>query len=262
MLEITELCYVMPKGTTEPINCRLSNGIEAVVKYPNNQCGTATLINEWIGYSLSRKIGITTPEYGLCNLDTNIVHSNMDINILDESNSGTCFYSRFISKAIPLVARPHVINHETERIIMIDFILNNCDRHKGNLFYELNTSTLYTIDYSHLFTGEARADLSQNYLEQNMRTDSFLNTDLLDKNKPAYELLCYAAGYDDKTVLIEAERIRTLITHEFLMDVFSELPDEWTQAVKGDIIKNLIDFIEIRVSNLDRMAHIIINWGR
>ena len=262
MLEIAELCYVMEKGTTEPINCRLSDGTEAVIKYPNNQCGTATLINEWIGYSVSKQVGITTPAFGLCKLDSEIIYSNQDIDVLDERNTGTCFYSKYMSKAIPLVTRTCVVNHETEKIIIVDHLLNNCDRHKGNLFYDLNTSVLYTIDYSHLFSNDKRPNLNPEYIEKAMDPDSFLNTSILEKNQSAYDLLSYSAGFEVATVLLEADKMKSLLSHDFLVDVLNDLPEDWTQAVGMDGLNKIIDFIEIRVSNLDKIADIIISWGR
>ena len=43
-MRVEEIHGVAEEGTTEPIRCRLSDGHDAFVKYPNNRCGTPVLI--------------------------------------------------------------------------------------------------------------------------------------------------------------------------------------------------------------------------
>ena len=100
------------------------------------------------------------------------------------------------------------------------------------------------------------------YIEKAMDLDSFLNTSILEKNQSAYDLLSYSAGFEEATVLLEADRMKSLLSHDFLVDVLNDLPEDWTQAVGKDSLNKIIDFIEIRVSNLDKIADIIISWGR
>ena len=46
-----------------------------------------------------------------------------------------------------------VENKETEKIILFDHIVNNCDRHKGNLIIDISKmAKLYVIDNSHIIT--------------------------------------------------------------------------------------------------------------
>ena len=148
MLEVVEIGYAMDAGATAPINCRLSNGVNAVVKYPNNSCGTMTLINEWIGNSIARAIGVTVPNFGICNLPYSVIFNNSDIDFLDDKNCGACFYSEFVSKAVPKIIWSIAHNHEFERILLLDHILNNYDRHIGNMFFDNKFDT--NIKYKYL----------------------------------------------------------------------------------------------------------------
>ena len=117
MLEIVEILSLMEKGTTEPIRCRLSDGRTAVVKYPGNICGTSTLINELIGNNIAKDIGVSVPDFGVCILPKEIIGSNSDIDILDERNAGVCYFSTYLSKAVPKVLWGLAKNRETERSI-------------------------------------------------------------------------------------------------------------------------------------------------
>ena len=66
MLQVIEIIDLLDQGVTEPIKCKLSDNSMAIVKYPNNARGTAVIVNEFIGFSLARKIGITVPDFGIC----------------------------------------------------------------------------------------------------------------------------------------------------------------------------------------------------
>lgn len=259
MLEVTELFSVIDKGVTMPIHARLSDGTVAVVKYPNNPCGTSTLINEWIGNNIARKIGVTIPNYGLCYLDSDMIYTRIDIDILDESNTGICFYSEYMSKAVPLPSKRNVINYEAERIILLDHILNNFDRHEGNLFYDVNTSILYAIDYSHLFSNSGlRLDYDSDDIKRGMDPDRYLYTDILEKNSRTYDVICFSAGFDEKVVRKKSAEIKDIITHSYLTDLFNDLPEEWIKAVGQEKVYRLIEFIEFRVTNIERIADMIV----
>lgn len=259
MLDVAELSFVMDEGVTVPINCRLSNGTNVVVKYPNNPGGTSTLINEWIGNNIAQKIGITVPDFGLCRLDTDVIYSQDNIDDLDASNTGICFYSEYMSKAVPLVSKRQILNCEAEKIILLDHILNNFDRHTGNLFYDLNTSILYAIDYSHIFSDSGlRPDYTSEYVARGMNPEAFLYTDIIKKNRTVYEILCYSAGFDETVLQREGERVKSMISSSYLVELFDSLPDDWIKSVSKEKVYRLISFIDFRVSNIANIADMIV----
>ncbi len=258
MLDVSELCFIMEEGATEPINCILSDGTNAVVKYPNNTCGTTTLINEWIGNNIAQEIGVTVPSFGLCILESSIIYSKPEIDILEECNTGICFYSQYMSKAAPLKSKRHVKNYETEKVVLLDHILNNFDRHEGNLFYDVNTGIVYAIDYSHLFSkSRLRPDYDSEYVIKGMNPNEYLYTDILKANSKEYDILCYSAGFDEATLNNEVKRIKETITHQYLESLFDTLPDDWLKTVGREKTYQLIDFIDFRVSNLEKIEKMI-----
>lgn len=121
IIEVEEIHDIIEQGTTMPVRCRLKNGMDVVVKYMKNPYGQRVLINEWIGSNIADVIGLTIPEYGICNMsETVIVNTNYNEEI-DIKNAGYAFYSKTYSKTIPIITRAmlsDVKNHETEKIIL------------------------------------------------------------------------------------------------------------------------------------------------
>jgi hypothetical protein len=257
MLEVVEISFVMDKGATQPINCRLSDGSVAVVKYPNNICGTQTLINEWIGSSIAKVIGVTVPEFGICDLPIEMIYSNLDVDFLDEDNCGECFYSTYLSKAVPKVSWGIAKNHEVERLILLDHILNNCDRHPGNLFIDNNTGIVYAIDYSHLFTNTSRPNLTPDFFKAEMDIQRCLSKDVLKNNYPVYDDICFRAGFSKKILYEESTRIKSLIKEENVEEILSLIPLKWQQSVPYYNGNSLKSYIMFRVDHLDLICEMI-----
>lgn len=87
-----------------------------------------------------------------------------------------------------------VKNHETEKIILFDHLVNNYDRHNGNLLCDISSgATLYIIDNSHIITEEPRKVF---ILEEALSQSYVLSNTILKSNMEIYNLLCCSVGYE------------------------------------------------------------------
>ena len=149
IIEVEEVLDIIEVGATIPVRCRLANGMNVVVKYMKNPFGQRVLINELIGSCISDMIGLNIPEYGICNLSKDvIINTNLNEDI-DERNAGIAFYTKDYSSTVPPVRSmlTFVEEKQTEKIILFDHIVNNIDRHMGNLLLDLHQNAiLYIID--------------------------------------------------------------------------------------------------------------------
>ena len=135
IIEVEEIHGIIEQGTTMPMRCRLKNGMNVVVKYMRNPYGQRVLVNEWIGSNIADMIGLTIPEYGICNIEESVIEYTNFNEDIDIRNAGIAFYTKVYSKTIPINPRAmlsEVANHETEKIILFDHLVNNYDRHDGN----------------------------------------------------------------------------------------------------------------------------------
>lgn len=262
-LQITEILELIPEGVTEPIKCRLSDGSVVVAKYPNNNVGTAAVANEYIGFSLAKAIGITVPDFAICELSQNAIDSVNDFEEIDNRNRGPCFCSRLLDKAVPTIIRGRVRNKETEKIILFDHIVNNFDRHEGNLLTDMSSCLLYAIDYSHIFSKGPYPDYKSEYFRRGSDSQSYLYTDILESNEKVYDALCMWVGYDEKTMRKEAKRIAQMLTPDYVEEVLSDMPEEWVAQIGGaSTIRDIEAFINFRLKHIDRICELVISEYR
>ena len=74
-LKVLEVGELIDQGVTFPVRCRLSEEVNAIIKYPKNPAGSSVLINEWIGNSIADIIGLTIPRYGCCYLSEEVIEA-------------------------------------------------------------------------------------------------------------------------------------------------------------------------------------------
>lgn len=263
IIEVEEIHDIIEQGTTMPVRCRLRNGENVVVKYMKNPYGQRVLVNEWIGSNIADIIGLTIPEYGICNMSETVIKNTNYNEDIDERNAGMAFYSKIYSKTIPIITRAmlsDVKNHETEKIILFDHLVNNYDRHNGNLLCDISSgATLYIIDNSHIITEEPRKVF---ILEEALSQSYVLSNTILKSNMEIYNLLCCSVGYDEDRLLRCAEEIKNILTEELLLEIKNSIPVNWCESVGYEIIEQLFQVLLNRRSLLCEMAEMIIEERR
>lgn len=260
ILEVTQIIDVLPEGATEPISCILENGMTAVVKYMRNPFGQQVLINELVGACIADELGLIIPEYGICNISQEVIESANDTEEIDERNAGFGFFSASYSKTVPLNSNllPDIQNKQTELLILFDHIVNNFDRHNGNILVSMKSPAhLFFIDNSHIIT----QDRSLN-IEKEMERASIVSTMLLDKNKDIYDLLCYRVGYNEETLTSEATRIQSILSEAKLHDIKRQIPDCWIQSAEQAYVDNMFLVIQHRIAAISDICDMIIRERR
>lgn len=257
-LVIEEIYTIINEGTTSPVKCRMTNGVEAVAKYQNNRCGTATLVNELLGYSIAEMIGVSAPDYGLCSLSNDVISLADTEGEIDEYNAGTCFFTILFPKEVPTIVWSLVKECETEKIILLDHILNNFDRHIGNIFFDFLTKKIYVIDFSHIFSDGAKPDYASHYLYDGMNNEKFLYNDILTSNAQIYDTLCDRGGFCKEKMHEVTNEIQHNISKSDVKKLERTIPKEWKDSVGSDKIRILTDFINFRIENLDKICNMII----
>lgn len=100
---IQEIFDIVEQGVTMPVRAILSDGRKVIAKYPNNIIGNQILVNEFIGSSIAKAIDVNVPEYGVCIMSDDVIEqASLEYDGLSADNSGTCFYTEYISQSIPI----------------------------------------------------------------------------------------------------------------------------------------------------------------
>ena len=249
--------YKVDAGCTCPVLVKLDNESRAVLKYPRNPQGMVVLLNEYITGHLAKVIGLTTPHFGIAVVDDNTtLDTNLSSGLSLENFRGIGFYSEYIPKTAPVSARAlrHATNlNETAKIILLDHIVKNCDRHVGNLLITTNLTdpVIYAIDHSHAF-GDPDwniADLSLN---------DIASPYIWRENMSMYNMLI-SAGALVTPEQLDSERclIQAHITSDFLNNVFASIPSEWVNIIGSENVSHLRQYISNRVENLEAICNMI-----
>ena len=260
-LKVLEVKDIIDQGVTFPVRCRLSGDINAIIKYPKNPVGSSVLINEWVGNSIADVIGLTIPGYGCCYLSEEVIEATNYNEEIDNNNAGLCFFSILISNTVP--ANRHSLlkatNKETERLILFDHLINNEDRHIGNLLYEVSRDRkVYFIDCSHIMVPlNHRLDVPLD-LQWNLSDEAILNPHLLtNDNDNLYDLLCETMGYKEEILYLERDRIRKALDFSVLDDIRKTIPVEWENITSGRKTDDLFSIIKERLMRIDEITDMI-----
>ena len=250
IIEVEEIHDIIEQGTTMPVRCRLKNGMNVIVKYMRNPAGQQALVNEWIGSSIADVMDITIPEYGICNLSKEVIKN-------------TNFNTKIYPKTIPVFPSgmlSSVKNHETEKIILFDHLVNNNDRHDGNLLCDISSgATLIAIDNSHIITEEPQRAFN---IDKALDTQDILSTKIMDTNRDIYELLCTQVGYSEERLREYAIEITSVLTEEFFLGVKNKIPIEWYNSIGEERAEQLFMVIQKRAMMINDIAEMIIKERR
>lgn len=248
--------YLPEQGCTCPAVVLLENGEKAILKYPGNPQGIIILFNEYITSQIAQKIGLSIPQFGFAYVGESVAVDD-EVQVKNVSAfQGIGFYCHFIPQAnkVSLRAVKHVCNlDETSRIILLDELVRNCDRHSNNALLTITSpSTLYAIDHSHAL-GDPSWDITSLPL-----TDEHSSA-VWTENHDFYEMLIRAgAKVTPETLAAEQQRIQALITPEFLDEVLATLPQAWVESIGSENILHAKQYVLYRVQHLDSICKMII----
>lgn len=263
-------CY-SDNASTEPILCVLNDGTQAVVKYPNNLEGNLTLINEYLAFRIASQVGLDIPGCGICELDE--AHSvseefsqylKCEDCSFSECNYGTCFYSSFVERIVPLTFGivPYVTNKENfYTMVLFDHLVYNKDRHRGNLLICTDKPVRYfAIDHSHIFKHEAIWDRYQ--FAQGVAAKDYLDKTILEYNDEVYSYFFSCMDINEQLLYNVCLSMKKELTADFYHRIITDIPPEWC---KGDMLKDfeaLESYLCYRTEHLEEIANLIIEERR
>ena len=257
-LRVSQVCDLIEEGTTEPVKCLLDDGDYCVLKYMRNNFGTMVLINEWIGSCLADVLDISIPEYGICDLTSDIIEKTNQNDEIDISNKGPAFWSRYYAKTIPLSSNMNIDFSQDDliRIIVFDTILNNYDRHNGNLLKRMDGGKpdVLFIDNSHILTSYPWTIDSYNEALNDMYMFN-----IPEQNLDCYKKLCKNSGLMKSDIIEGASQIKGIINMDLLDEIISMVPDDWIELINSGIIEVAIEIIMKRVSVIEEILDLNIN---
>ena len=262
---IQEIFDIVEQGVTMPVRAILSDGRKVIAKYPNNIIGNQILVNEFIGSSIAKAIDVNVPEYGVCIMSDDVIEqASLEYDGLSADNSGTCFYTEYISQSIPItngiIMSMSIEDFDVAKLILFDHIICNQDRHKGNMILDTEKNRLYSIDHGTLFTKGPKYDLDS--LAEYKNIDSLNDIGILKSNYDIYSILWTKFSCRDNDIYEACEKIKKELSMERLWQVKDSIPLTWFDLVGIDIINQIFEVIQFRINRLEAICKLIIEARR
>lgn len=260
VIEVEQVLDIIDAGTTMPVRCRLENGANVVVKYMRNPFGQRVLINELVGSCIADEIGLVIPEYGVCNLSEDVIKTTNNNEDIDERNAGIAFFTKDYSSSVPPNRQilSLVKNKQTEKLILFDHLVNNCDRHMGNLILDLGKeATLYVIDNSHIITEGINEDI-----EKELEASLIFSKRVLQKGQDVYDILATSIGYSEQKILEEAEKIKESMTEKKLNSFKEIIPTVWIESVGEYKVDLMFQVLNRRMESIVEISKMIVEERR
>ena len=258
LASIESIKDIADSGITLPLRCYIKGIGDTYVKYIGNPVGTQVLINEWIGACIADIIELPIPEYGICYISENDIY-NSKIEEMDVTNTGKAFYTRALTKAVPVnrgLLRS-VINRNVETILVYDHLVNNCDRHRGNVLCDLSCGPkVVLIDNSTLFSDNYRYD--SHILLEELKIDKIISGNIVSKNHEIYDMLIDSFGLNKELLISKADDAKKLLSNDLLDSIIKSIPQEWVEHEGRENVGLLLEQVCLRRDNMRAICEQIV----
>lgn len=259
---VNELKYPLGNGSTNPILGTI-NGVPYAIKTINNEQGNKTLVNELVAYIIIKKLDLNIPDCTLAYIDkSTYIDKNVSENEwFNEDCYGLAFCSKFNSRVMVISSEKMIklarnANFIIPKIILLDHLLYNKDRNKGNILLTTykEGKDLLLIDHTHIFnletiwnsTGLKNKILEEDYKDEwIMKSNSYLYSKFLN----VYQVTIVDM---QETVKYFKERLSV----DFIRSIKEHIPKEWESDL--DEIDALLEYIIYRFEHIDYYANLIL----
>ena len=202
------------QGVSQPYLCYDENGVLRWCK--GNHTGLRSLISEWVCARIARKLGLPVPACDILRLDPtlfrdwSVCQGGRVPQLVTESNP-------FVFASSNVEDSKDVIDIERDmhcddpvllvRICLFDELIRNTDRTDDNTNL-LSNAGVHVIDHNNAF-------------DPAFDRETFLREHALRR---------FRAEADPSVLTAFASQVRQVVTDDFLDEVWSEMPAEWTEA--------------------------------
>lgn len=150
-------------------------------------------------------------------------------------------------------------NRETEKLILFDILVNDYDRHKGNVLCSFGQNKIIFIDCSHIMTAEDFSLNSDIEMKKELSLRRLSDISILaNPDENIYNRLCLKVGFREDILYEESKKIKDIITRDVLASIFQSVPEEWLLSARSRLrAENMKTIIETKLSMIDSITDII-----
>lgn len=262
--KVDKLLKPVGNGSTNPIYGIINNK-EYVIKTFNNPEGNKILINELISYLIVKKLDLPMPNAILGIIDNKTFISNevLETEEFNEECFGIAFCSEVIKPVTTISSEKMMAissNYESliPKLMLLDHLIYNKDRNKGNLLISLSKSDskMYIIDHSHVFNLEA---LWNSFgLQQRIEDEDYRDLRIMQDNWYHYSKFKTTMDIRKNDMQNAVNYFYERLDTKFFNDIIFSIPEQWEKNTSE--LKALADYLTYRLEHLNDYANMIVKY--
>ena len=244
-VDVVQYRQPLREGGSLPAIVLGSDDFQYVLKFRGAGQGTKALIAELIGGELARAIGLNVPELVFMHLDDTFGQTEGDEEIQDllKFSVGLNLGLHFLSSAItfdPLVSIADPLS--SSKVVLLDSLITNIDRTPKNTNLLNWNKELWLIDHG--------ASLYFHHNWNNWKGYEY---------KPFPMIKDHVLLERATEISVAAEEMKKVLQPHLVGHIVSLIPDDWlidesTSLSSQDKRKAYIDFLNVRIANIDLIA--------
>lgn len=253
MINIVEIKNKLGNGCTIPYVVWCDDGNTYIVKFPGNEQGVKTLVNEFIASNLCEYLKLPIFDYKLINVkisDYNEKTKN-EITPLEGTAFGTIYNDNALTILNSDMISKSVNRNDAVKILIFDILIGNYDRNKGNLMIDSISKKIYMIDHTHIF---GLGTLWDQYQLPRIMTEKFEISTLnqFNYNNIVESIKKDEGFYNELNKFIN--KVKN-INKVFIEDIMKKIPDDWKVS---DVEKQLlVNYIYNRFNRVNEILSLL-----
>lgn len=253
MIDIIEIQNKLGNGCTTPFIVWCSDGETYVVKFPGNEQGVKTLVNEFIASHLCEYLELPIFKYNLIHVKKEDYNEKTkeDIIPLPGTAFGTIYNDNVLTVLNSTMVSNSINKNDAIKILIFDILIGNYDRNKGNLMIDSKSKKLFMIDHTHIF------ELGTLWDEFQLPRLIVSDFEISRLNQFNYNNLIESINKNEEFFLELHKFIKKVkeIDKRFIRKIMDNIPLDWNVSIKE---KNLlVDYIFTRFHRVDEILEIL-----
>lgn len=253
LVNVVEIKNKLGNGCTIPYVVWCDDGNTYVVKFPGNEQGVKTLVNEFIASNLCEYLELPIFQYNLINVKKEDYNENTENDIVPLE--GTAFGTIYNDNALIILnsgmIAKSVNRNDAIKILIFDILIGNNDRNKGNLMIDSVSKKIYMIDHTHIF---GIGTLWDEYQLPRLIEDEFKIEALnqFNYNNIIESIKMNENFYNELHKFIN--KVKN-INKDFIENIMKNIPNDWNVSNKEKSL--LVDYIYIRFNRVDEILNLL-----
>lgn len=253
LVNVVEIKNKLGNGCTIPYVVWCDDGNTYVVKFPGNEQGVKTLVNEFIASNLCEYLELPIFQYNLINVKKEDYNENTknDIVPLEGTAFGTIYNDNALIILNSGMIAKSVNRNDAIKILIFDILIGNNDRNKGNLMIDSVSKKIYMIDHTHIF---GIGTLWDEYQLPRLIEDEFKIEALnqFNYNNIIGSIKMNEIFYNELHKFIK--KVKN-INKDFIENIMKNIPNDWNVSNKEKSL--LVDYIYKRFNRVDEILNLL-----